>query len=81
MRLKEFKKLKVGDKVKVKYNLVPDKFYGINVFVGEMSKHKGKNVTIDGFDYYHQQISIREDKYYDFLYTPEMLENTFKFGR
>lgn len=40
-------KYKIGDKVKVRKDLIVDKFYGKEIFVKEMKKWRGKTLTID----------------------------------
>ena len=72
-------KYKVGDKVRVRSDLVVDKEYGVVIFVCDMEHLKGKQVTIKkvGGKYYR----IKED---DGVYgwSDEMLEpvGTFNVG-
>lgn len=64
-------KFKVGDKVKVRKDLKPDKYYGGVRFDSDMRKMKGRTVTIIGAfddDSYSVEGSI-------FYWTDEMFEN------
>lgn len=64
-------KFKVGDKVKVRKDLKPDRFYGGVRFDSDMRKMKGRTVTIIGAfddDSYRVEGSI-------FYWTDEMFEN------
>ena len=60
-------KYKIGDKVKVKENLVVDKEYGDNAFIEEMEKDKF--ITIK--KYCGNQYKVEEN---EFTYTDEMLD-------
>ena len=64
---------KVGDKVRVRKDLVVDKDYGGYDFVSSMEEFEGKIVTIESVDgdHYH----IEEDKFeFKFYWVDEMLE-------
>lgn len=62
-------KYKVGDKVKVRSDLRVGKSYGEHAFVHDMSKFRGKIVTIESV--WKQGYRIEEDAYW---WTDEMLE-------
>jgi hypothetical protein len=65
-------KYKVGDKVRVRDDLVIDKFYGNGYrFIAEMARYKGQIVTISrvGRDFYKS----KDDVYY-LSWVDEMLE-------
>lgn len=62
-------KYKVGDKVKVRSDLVVGKSYGEHTFVHDMIKFSGKIVTIESV--WKQGYRIEEDTYW---WTDEMLE-------
>lgn len=67
-------KYKIGDKVKVREDLVVHKSYGIQDFVNDMKKFKGKLVTISDItceakNEYH----IKEDRE-EYFWTAEMFE-------
>lgn len=62
-------KHKVGDKVKVRSDLVVGKSYGEHTFVHDMIKFSGKIVTIESV--WRQGYRIKEDTYW---WTDEMLE-------
>ena len=67
-------KYKIGDKVKVREDLVVHKSYGIDTFVEDMEKFKGKVVTIsDIFSETDGEYHIEEDKE-DYYWTDEMFE-------
>ena len=64
---------KVGDKVRVRKDLVVDKYYGGYDFVRSMEKFKGEIVTIESVagNHYH----IEEDKFeFKYSWADEMLE-------
>ena len=64
---------KVGDKVKVRKDLVADKDYGGYDFVSSMEKFKGEIVTIESVDGNHYNIEEDESEFkYDWV--DEMLE-------
>lgn len=62
-------KYKVGDKVKVRSDLRVGKSYGEHAFMHDMSKFRGKIVTIESV--WKQGYRIEEDAYW---WTDEMLE-------
>ena len=64
-------KFKVGDKVRVRKNLIPDTKYGDVYFVYSMKEMCGKIVTIKGFYSDNYNIYLKEIGY---LWSPEMLE-------
>ena len=67
-------KYKVGDKVKVRKDLVENKSYGINTFVDTMAKFKGKVVTISEITSETEgEYHIEEDGE-SYFWTAEMLE-------
>jgi len=74
--MSEFK-FKIGDKVKVRNDLIIDEAYAMensdfyNTFEKQMAKYKGKIVTIDGF--YGKEYFIREDGG-EWGWTDEMFE-------
>ena len=73
-------KYKVGDKVRVRIDLVVGRIYGAETFVSDMENLKGKQVTIKGF--YDNKYLIEEDDAIWF-WTDEMLspvEETFNVG-
>jgi hypothetical protein len=70
-------KYKVGDKVKIREDLVVDKEYGSQVFVDSMEKYKGKIVTINRViieDGYNKECYMINE--YPWCWTDEMLEDT-----
>jgi hypothetical protein len=71
-------KYKVGDKVKVRKDLIENKLYGSQYFVDAMKKFKGKIVTIDKVNKDANNYFIKEDIKYGYIhynYTEEMLED------
>ena len=64
-------KFKVGDKVRVKKNLIPGKVYGNVSFVPSMRNMCGKIVTIKDFYFDNCNMYLKEIGY---LWSPEMLE-------
>lgn len=83
MTREEFDKLNIGDKVKIRKDLVNYEKYGNETFVEEMSVHCGKFVTIKDFPYDYEFCVEEpgEDGYDDYYYTLEMIGDTFIFGR
>ena len=65
-------KFKIGDKVKVKNNLITGKLYGTQSFVCNMEKYKSKIVTIRNV--YAHFYEIEEDRGV-WYWTDEMFEN------
>lgn len=64
-------KFKIGDKVKVKKDLIPGKAYGNVSFVPSMRNMCGKIVTIKDFYPDNYNMYLKE---VDYLWSPEMLE-------
>ena len=64
-------KFKVGDKVRVRKNLIPDTKYGDVYFVYSMKEMCGKIVTIKDFYCDNYNMYLKEIGY---LWSPEMLE-------
>lgn len=64
-------KYKVGDKVKIRSDLVSDKYYGTNDFVEPMKKYLGEVATIISVGNYDYSIDIDDDSWY---WTDEMFE-------
>ena len=64
---------KVGDKVKVRKDLVVDKDYGGYDFVSSMEKFKGEIVTIESVDGNHYHIEEDESEF-KYGWVDEMLE-------
>ncbi len=65
-------KYKVGDKVKIKEDLVVDETYGEDSFTEEMEKYKGKTATITDVHWDKYEIDIDDGSWY---WTDEMLED------
>lgn len=65
-------KYSVGDKVMVKNNLVPGRFYGKQEFVEDMKKFSGKEVTIQEVISDSQYFIMEDDKEFCFIYTNAM---------
>lgn len=65
-------KYKVGDKVRVRKDLVADKRYGNHFFVSDMKPYIGKTMTIDSITIYGYR--LKEDKG-GWYWTDEMLED------
>lgn len=66
-------KYKVGDKVKVRNDLVVKNYYGTQMFVEEMRRYKGQTFTIafsSGREYL-----VKESSWW---WTDEMLEDLYK---
>lgn len=66
----EIMRFKVGDKVKVRDDLIVGKTYNNNTFVKDMEKHLGKIVTIESI--HRNTYSIVENNWY---WTDAMFEN------
>lgn len=82
MKESRFYGLKIGQKVIIKTNLVINRTYGDDVFVGEMIPYLGKVITIKKIDRY----AITSDEYSEYVgdtyrFTPEMIDEPFTFGR
>jgi hypothetical protein len=65
-------KYKVGDKVKIREDLIVDNDYGSDGFVEEMAQYKGKTATITGAFMGKYDIDIDDG---DWSWTDEMLED------
>ncbi len=65
-------KFKVGDRVKVRKDLVNGKVYGKDIFINKMEKYKGKIVTIKAI--FTNFYEIEEDRG-AWYWTDEMFEN------
>lgn len=78
MSREQFKKLEIGQKIKFKNNLIIGETYGFLMLLYGMDVHIGKVVTVCRKS--DIVVNICEDicKY---AYTPEMFEDTFKFGK
>jgi hypothetical protein len=79
---KEVSNLKVGDEVRVRSDLKEGGRYFMSegvgdIFTHEMSKFKGKNVTIQRIYEYSRKYLITEDSE-DFFWTDEMFEHIEK---
>ena len=66
------KKYKVGDKVKIREDLIVDNVYGSDSFAEEMAQYKGKTATIT--DVYCDKYEIDLDDG-DWCWTDEMFED------
>ena len=67
-------KYKVGDKVKIREDLIVGNDYGSDGFVEEMEQYKGKTATITGAFMSKYDIDIDDG---DWSWTDEMLEDDF----
>lgn len=65
-------KYKVGDKVKIREDLVVDEIYGDDSFAEEMERYKGKTATITDVYCGKYEIDIDDG---DWCWTDEMLED------
>ena len=65
-------KFKVGDKVKVRKDLIVEQKYGNQTFVDDMKNLCGKTVTIESVIDYANYYGIKEDGYW---WTDEMFES------
>jgi hypothetical protein len=68
-------KHKVGDKVKIREDLIVDNEYGSDSFAEEMTQYKGKIATITGVFMSKYDIDIDDG---DWNWTDEMLEDIVK---
>ena len=66
--------LAVGQKVRVKKNLVVDKFYGGGRFHNGMSKYKGKVGTVRGVRHYDKSKYSIDVECEGYDWTEDMLE-------
>lgn len=64
-------KFKVGDKVRVRKNLIPNKKYGNVNFIHIMKNMCGKIATIKGVSNNGNNLCLKE---FDYYWSPEMLE-------
>lgn len=76
----QFNRLKIGDKVLIRKDLIPDERYGCNTFVDNMTRFSGKEVTILDFSERKPQFHVLEE-HGIYWYTLEMIDFNFKFGR
>lgn len=65
-------KYKVGDKVKIREDLIVDNEYGSDSFAEEMEQYKGKTATITGTYMSKYEIDIDDGSW---CWTDEMLED------
>jgi hypothetical protein len=65
-------KYKVGDKVKIREDLIVDNDYGSDGFTEEMEQYKGKTATITDVCYDKYEIDIDDGNW---CWTDEMLED------
>ena len=65
-------KYKVGDKVKIREDLIVDDVYGSDSFAEEMVEYKGKTATITDVHYDKYEIDLDDGSWY---WTDEMLED------
>ena len=68
-------KYKVGDKVKIREDLIVGKRYGSEIFVDDMAEFKGKEVTIKSVYNYSEEYRIEE---LGFTWTDKMIEGLAK---
>lgn len=83
MKTEAFLKLKPGNRVRVKVGLEEDFVYDGYLFITSMRTLKGKNFLIRS-THFDDENSLRPYiKFYgcSYLFTPSMIETTFKFGR
>lgn len=71
-RVEDTMKYKVGDKVRVREDLIVDRIYGEDCFVSGMVIMKGKEVTIDAV---HDDVKKYHIKECGFSWTEEMFED------
>ena len=65
-------KYKIGDKVKIREDLIVDNDYGSDGFTEEMVEYKGKTATITDVHYDKYDIDVDDGQWY---WTDEMLED------
>ena len=68
-------KYKVGDRVRIRTDLIANTLYSEYYFVKEMDRYKGKVANIIGVDLYYYRIDIDNGKY---VWTDDMLEDLTK---
>ena len=73
----KFEDLKVGQKVRIRSDLITDKAYGHDNVHMDMLKYRGQIVTIDRLQDFVRKFYIEED-YRKWSWTPEMIEPTSK---
>ena len=78
MTQEEFNKLKRGDRIKFRRDLIVGNVYSW-ILYPEMAANIGKIVTVKGF-YHGCSITIKESEVF-FLYHREMFVYPFKFGK
>lgn len=66
-------KYKIGDKVRVRKDLVVDRVYGNNVFVSQMQKYSGKTMTIGSIE--NNNFYILKGDSDEWYWTDEMFED------
>ena len=84
MTQEEFGKLKRGDKVRVKTNLIPHTLYNNVYFSHPMIKYKGK-IVIVASKYNNSEIEWVDCCSYSlrtyYAFTKDMIDKTFIFGK
>lgn len=73
-------KLKVGQKIRIRKDLILGTFYGEDSLVEEMTRFLGKIVTIREIYGGESEFSIKEDNG-EWGWTPEMIEWGLKYRR
>lgn len=76
-------KFKIGDKVKIREDLVVDLLYGCDVFMSEMSDYRGKeaNITAIHHNYLKDDVYSLDIDNGEWYWTDEMLEKTEKLEK
>lgn len=69
---------KVGDKVKIREDLIVDDVYGSDSFAEEMAQYKGKTATITDVHMDKYEIDIDDGSWY---WTDEMLEDDVNIAK
>lgn len=72
----QYDKLKVGDRIKFRRDLIVENCYGF-ILLDKMATHLGKYVTVTGLSTI-SAVFIKENGY---IFHYEMFEDTFKFGK
>lgn len=78
MTKKQFKKLKIGDRIILKNDLIISQRYGLITFIPAMTEIKGEIKKVTNVKSYG--IIWIEDRYH-FGYSYEMFDKVFKFGK